>query len=195
MTDLGSILRDITGALDGLGASAAVVGGIAVSARTEPRFTRDVDLAVAATGDEQAEALVAALAVQGWRPAAISEHDAAGRLATVRLVGKGSSDDGRVVDLLFASSGIETEIVRAADLLEVLPGVRAAVARTGHLIALKLLARAHDRPQDDVDLDALMRTATADDLELARGAVELIVSRGYGRGRNLADDLERIIAT
>ncbi len=33
----------------------ALVGGLAVSARSEPRFTRDIDLAVAVDGDQQAE--------------------------------------------------------------------------------------------------------------------------------------------
>lgn len=43
------------------------------------------------------------------------------------------------MDLLFASSGIEHEIVAAADPLEVLPDLTVPVARTGHLIALKPL--------------------------------------------------------
>jgi hypothetical protein len=36
----------------------ALVGGLAVSARAEPRTTRDVDLAVSVLGDEQAEQLI-----------------------------------------------------------------------------------------------------------------------------------------
>lgn len=45
-----------------------------------------------------------------------------------------------IVDLLFASSGIENEVVASADLLEVLPGLTVPVATTAHLIALKVLA-------------------------------------------------------
>jgi hypothetical protein len=41
------------------------------------------------------------------------------------------------IDLLFANSGIEDEIVRRADRLEVLPDVFMPVASIGHLIALK----------------------------------------------------------
>jgi len=48
-----------------------------------------------------------------------------------------------IVDLLFASSGIEAGIIAAATTLEVLPGVHAATAAIGHLIALKVLARSH----------------------------------------------------
>ena len=41
--------------------SFALIGGLAVSARTEPRFTRDADFAVALAGDAEAEALMNAL--------------------------------------------------------------------------------------------------------------------------------------
>ena len=42
-----------------------IVGGLAVSARCDPRFTRDVDIAVVVDTDEHAEALVRALATHG----------------------------------------------------------------------------------------------------------------------------------
>jgi hypothetical protein len=72
------------------------------------------------------------------------------------------------VDLLFASSGIETEIVREAEWLEVLPGLTMPVARTGHLVALKLLSvNEIDRPQDVIDLRALMRGMTDDEVARA----------------------------
>ncbi len=68
---------------------------------------------------------------------------------------------GRVVDVLFASSGIEPEIVRSAEAIEILPGLVVPVARTGHLIALKLLARDDEsRPQDLADLRSLHEVAT-----------------------------------
>jgi hypothetical protein len=99
------------------------------------------------------------------------------------------------VDLLFASSGIEPEIAGAAEVLEVFSGLNAPVARTGHLIALKLLARDEvARPQDTVDLRALIPQATADDLSLARTGVRLIASRGFHRGRDLSSDLEAALA-
>jgi hypothetical protein len=90
-----------------LGRHFALVGGFAVSARTEPRLTRDADLAVRVTDDRDAEALVRALQGRGWRVVAAVEQDAAGRLATVRLAVAGEDVHGAVVDLLFASSGIE----------------------------------------------------------------------------------------
>ncbi len=41
--------------LSTLGVDWAVLGGLAVAARTEPRFTRDIDIAVAVRGDDEAE--------------------------------------------------------------------------------------------------------------------------------------------
>lgn len=40
------------------GAHFALIGGQAVAARTEPRFTEDVDLAVSVADDEQAQQIV-----------------------------------------------------------------------------------------------------------------------------------------
>jgi hypothetical protein len=91
-----------------------------------------------------------------------------------------------VVDLLFASSGIEAEIVAAAEPLEILPGLVVPVARAGHLVALKLLARDDEsRPQDAADLVALRAALTVRDRADADAAVQLVVERGYHRGRDL----------
>lgn len=46
----------------------ALVGGLAVSVRTEPRFTRDLDLAVAVSDDHAAEALIHQLHAAGFSP-------------------------------------------------------------------------------------------------------------------------------
>ncbi|CAN5281983.1 nucleotidyl transferase AbiEii/AbiGii toxin family protein [soil metagenome] len=162
----------------------ALVGGLAVSVRAEPRLTRDVDFAVAASDDAMAEGIIRALVGRGYRPDLAQEH-ATGRLATVRL---STPDTGQVVvDLLFASSGIETEVVENAELLEVLAGFTVSVATTGHLIALKLLARDdRSRPADADDLRALRMVAGERDWAQARAALALIRERGYERGRDLA---------
>lgn len=62
MNELERLLQRITRELDDHSAASALVGGLAVSVRTEPRFTRDIDLAVSVSGDDQSEALVAARA-------------------------------------------------------------------------------------------------------------------------------------
>ncbi len=179
--------------LHGSGRAWALIGGFAVSARAEPRFTRDVDVAVSVADDSDAEALVRSLLAEGYRLLASIEQVAAARLATVRLGSPVTTDDGVVVDLLFASSGIEPEIARAASETEIAPGLTLPVALTGHLIALKLLARDDQtRPQDLMDLRALRAVATAADLALAREAVGLIVQRGFDRGRRLSAALDAL---
>lgn len=192
MTRLESVLRLLARDLSVLERRWALVGGLAVSARTEPRFTRDVDLAVG--GDREAEATVRALQSRGYRVQALIEHEPTERLATTRLIPPGEEETGIVGDMLFASSGIEAEIAAAADALEVFPGLRVPVARIGHLIALKLLARDdRSRPQDRADLVALLRGASAPDLDEARAAASLIRQRGFHRGRDLAAALQGIL--
>ena len=162
-----------------------IVGGLAVSARCDPRFTRDVDIAVVVDTDEHAEALVRALTSYGLRTAGLIEQEAVGRLAMARL----STDDGLSVDLLIASSGIEAEVVASAETLEVVRGMLLPVARTGHLIALKLLSVAPGRETDAADLRSLAAVATADEWNLASEAVAQIHKRGFARGRQLDAEL------
>lgn len=174
----------------------ALVGGLAVAVRTEPRFTRDADVAVSVTDDSEAEALVRKLQVLGYRVAAIVEQEATRRLATARLIPPGERESGVVVDLLFASSGIEPEIVAGAQAVEVMAGLSVPVARAGHLIALKLLARDDERrPQDHVDLVALRAQADGATWDLARSALALVTERRFNRGRDLLAALDQLRAT
>jgi hypothetical protein len=108
---LRSSLLCIATDLDGLGARWAVVGGLAVSARAEPRLTRDVDCAVSVPDDRTAERLVADLRARGYEVTALVET-AVARIATARLR---PPEGAAIADLLFASSGIENEIVARAE--------------------------------------------------------------------------------
>lgn len=193
MTSLEAALRQIGADLTRAHVSFALVGGLAVSVRTEPRFTRDADLAVALASDAEAEALIHELRARDYRIEAIVEQEAVGRLATVRLT-LSSEPRAPVIDLLFASSGIEPEVVAEAEPIELLPNLTMGVARTGHLIALKVLS--HDdvsRPQDLVDLRALLRVATPAELGRARDSLALIAVRGYHRGRDLRSEINRLL--
>lgn len=193
MTSLESARRQIAAELREADVSFAVVGGLAVSVRTEPRFTRDADLAVALADDAEAEALIRQLVSGGYRIAATVEQAAVGRLATVRLSATGE-DHTPVIDLLFASSGIESEVVAEAEPIELLPDLTLGVARTGHLVALKVLSRDDvERPQDLVDLRALLRTASPIELVRARESVALITERGFHRGRNLVAEIRELL--
>lgn len=189
MTSLEAAVRQIHSDLTEAQVSFALVGGLAVSARTEPRFTRDADFAVAVASDAEAEALIHSLRTRHYGIESIVEQDAVGRLATARLT-RPSKPQAPVVDLLFASSGIEPEVVGEAEPIELLPRLTIGVARTGHLIALKVLSRDDvNRPQDLVDLRALLRVASSAELARTRQSLALIAARGYHRGRDLMSEL------
>jgi len=193
MNRLQTALADIGKLLDQKGAGWALVGGIAVSVRAEPRFTRDVDLAVAVESDREAERLVGDLREAGYEILETVEQETTGRFATARLLPPGGDPGGVIVDLLFASSGIEPEVVATAEPLEVLPGLTVPVAGLPELIALKLLARDDGaRPQDAGDLLALAPLATARDFESVRQLLHLIEDRKYHRGRDLSGELDRL---
>jgi hypothetical protein len=187
VTSVESALRMAAADLNAIGVRWALVGGLAVSARAIPRFTKDLDFAVAVGNDAEAEDVVRRLRVRDYQPVEVLEQDYVKRLSGVRLERKGSDV---VVDLLFASSGIENEVVASADLLEVLPGLTVPVATTAHLIALKVLA---GRSQDLTDLGYLIPAATPADLDDARDAVKLIQSRGFNREQDVVADLEQLI--
>lgn len=195
MSRLEAALRGIAAELERRGRRWAIVGGLAVSARAEPRFTRDIDLALAVVDDADAEALVRDLVGTGYRVLATLEQEAAGRLATVRLQAPSEESEGVVVDLLFASSGVEAEIVEEAERLEVLPALSVPVARSGDLLALKVLSEGPKRPQDVVDIAALLRQASGADVQRARDIAALMVKRGYHRDRDLLARLEEHLRT
>lgn len=153
-------------------------------------------MVVAVAGDSQAEKLVRDLRARGYTLVEHLEQDATGRLATVRFIAPDEEEGGVLVDLLFASSGVEPEIVAQAEELEIAAGIALPIATTGHLIALKLLARDDRfRPQDFDDLTALLREASPEDVSRARDALQLIIERGYNRGRgDLLEQLGQLVA-
>ena len=187
MTLLSSVV-DAVRLLERHGVDYAMIGGLAVSARSLPRFTRDADLAVAVADDAAAEAVAHEFLGSGYRLVAALEHDAAERLSGLRLL----DPAGVSIDLLFASSGIEAEVVANADDLEIVPGTSLRVASIGDLIALKLLAVDDARPTDRVDLDSLASVAQHDDWAVATRSVALIEERGFARGRDLSVGLAAI---
>lgn len=162
-----------------------LVGGLAVSVRTEPRFTRDIDFTAAVANDVEAELLIHEAQQLGYLVETALERRTSGRLATVRLRRAGEP----LIDLLFAACGIEAEIATAATVLEVL-GLRVRVASVGHLIAMKLISRDRKkRPRDEDDLVALARVADREEWDRAEAAIALIGARGFARGRDLATAL------
>lgn len=193
MTGLPEEIARVVRDLEARGVAFALVGGLGVSVYVEPRFTKDIDLVVAVAGDDEAEALVSELRAAGYFVDSVIEQKATGRLATVRLIA--SAGDGLThVDLLFASSGIEPEIVAASRTESIGDNARIPVARPGHLVALKLLATDANRPQDPLDLKALGDVLTEEEWVVADAAVRLITARGYHRQRDLLAALAKLRA-
>jgi hypothetical protein len=186
LTTLGRTMADVVALLP-KHHQFALVGGLAVSARTSVRFTKDIDFAVAVDSDTAAEQVVFAMQRSGYLIETIIQHRNSGRLATARLC---RSPTDPMVDLLFAASGIEPEVTADATTISVLKHP-VPVAAVGHLIAMKLVSTDDDRrPHDRSDLVQLSKAA--DDTEWARAeiAVRLIAERGFARGRDLAAALQ-----
>lgn len=194
MNPLWPALRRIVADLTAERVRCALVGGIATGARTEPRFTRDVDLAVAVADDSEAERLARALLARGYRVLMHLEQEATGRLATIRLLPPPEVGSDAIVDLLFASCGIESEVVAAAEPLALTADLTVPVAGRAHLIAMKTLSRSARRQQDSVDLARLIEGADAAELGRARAAMRLIVDRGSARGRDLVAEFDAFLA-
>ncbi len=195
MNLLEQALRRVREDLQDLGVRWALVGGLAVSALTEPRFTRDVDLAVAADGDEESEALVRQLTVRGYEVLGAVEQLATGRLATVRLIPPGLEAGTVVVDLLFASSGIENEAVSSAEEIELMNGLFVPVCSLAHLLVMKVLSQDDEnRPQDAVDVRSILRESDAEVIQSALRAAALVEERGFNRGRALREQIRALAA-
>ncbi|MBX3292547.1 MAG: nucleotidyl transferase AbiEii/AbiGii toxin family protein [Acidobacteria bacterium] len=186
-------VRTVARHLHGLDVDFAVVGGIAVSLRTTERFTKDVDFAISVDSDADAEVIVDSLRKADFRIAMFLEREDDGKLMTVRL---NSGGDVEVfVDLLFATSGIEKEIVDSSTPFEVFPGLVTKLATISSLIAMKVLsANWESRPQDILDLQYLIKDATDDEIAQARSLTNLITARGYNRNKDLQAELDKYLA-
>lgn len=167
----------------------ALVGGLAVSVRAEIRFTRDVDFAVHVRDDVEAEAVVHQLRGRGYRALASVEHEKQKRLSTARLLSPG----GVKIDLLFASSGIESEVVSRAQALP-FPGIGSIpVARAEELLAMKVLSMTEARLQDRLDAQRLVAYNPELDLADVRRSLGLIKQRGFDRDQDLEAKLDGLL--
>lgn len=180
---LADALQDLVRDLREQGAAFAVVGGLAASARGEVRFTRDVDVAVAVGSDEAAEALLFGLSRRGYVVVATVEQEATSRLATARLRHR----DGIVCDLAFATSGIEGEVVRSAETLEIFPDVLVPTASPAALLAMKTLSVNPQRPRDLEDIRAILAANPALREAEVTLLLEAVQTRGYARGQDLLE--------
>ena len=193
MNPVFDVLEELAADLVQVSVDFALVGGLAVSVRAVPRFTHDVDVVVRVSGDRHAEKVIHSLIGRGYQCETVIEQKRAGRLATCRLKSR-SSADGILTDVIFATCGIEQEIVSAATDAALESGVVVPVAQVADLLAMKLLSTAEHRHKDEQDIIELLRVAEADDVEQTRSRLRLITDRGFHRGRSLLEDLDERIA-
>jgi hypothetical protein len=163
----------------------ALVGGFAVSAYAGGRATADIDVAVAIDSDSEVDGVVFALTSRGYHVATLLEDERDGVISTVRLTFPTPDRRELLFDLLVHTSGIEAEVVAAAQQRVVFPGLRLPVARLHHLLAMKVLSERDTRLQDRLDIQSLLAVASDADIEATRGALELMEIRGRNDGKDL----------
>ena len=133
MTGILSQLRRATSDLLELDAHWALIGALAASVHTEPRTTRDIDVAVAMPSSEEFEELLAALEERGYRKRQLLMHgDPILRLG-IRLHIPTTEGSSIPLDLLTSSCGIEREIVETAESVDVFPDMTVPVASRAHV--------------------------------------------------------------
>lgn len=161
------LLRSLAGALDGLEVPWMLVGGLAVGAWTEPRGTKDCDIALEVPLDSArlAEALEG-IGLAAFR----GDLERARTGGSVRLRLEHPDAPPLVVDLLCAGTEFEAEALSRRMTVDVL-GVRTPVVSPDDLVVYKLIA---GRPQDLADVDKLFRfgRAPADEARVRRWARE-----------------------
>jgi len=181
---LGAVISKVTLWLNENNIKYALVGGLAVSFRTIERATKDIDFAIATKNDKDAERVVRAFQSLGFKPAQLFENKSQNVISTVRLLSDEFS--GVYVDLLFSTSGIEKEIVALAEYIEILPGIKAYVASSSSLIAMKVLSSTNKhRRQDLIDLENLIKDVKQEEIDQAKYLIKIIEERGFNQSKKL----------
>lgn len=161
------LLRELRNVLDRESVPWMLIGGLAVGAWTEPRGTKDCDLAIALPDDPTVlDAKLRAMGLSSTRGNLPRGREG----GTVRLRLDRSDRAPLVVDLLCAGTDFEREALARRRELSVL-GVPLWVVSPDDLTIYKLIA---GRPQDLADVDRLIRFGRApeDERYLRRWARE-----------------------
>jgi hypothetical protein len=187
---LATVLGELVTLLETQGVGYAVVGGLAASALGEARFTRDIDVALMVNNDEEAENCIYGFVQRGYVVVATVEQEATHRLATARL----KHPNGVLCDLIFATCGIESEIVTNAQPVELFPGKWVTTATAESMIAMKVLSATPNRPRDLGDLQAMLRVNPTIDENRVAALFATMTKRGYSRGQDLNEKWHRLRA-
>lgn len=191
--DLGKAITSVVDWLNRNQIKYALVGGLAVSFRALERATKDIDIAIATKDDTEAENLVLSLQSLGFHPATLLENKRQKKISTVRLLS--AEFPGVYLDLLFTTSGIESEVVQTAEPVEVLPGLTVQLASRSSLLAMKVLSStSKHRRQDLIDIDNLFAEATTEEINQAKSLVSLIQERGFNHQLDLLALFDRLFS-
>ena len=149
-------LADAVAMLDARGIGAALIGGLAVSLRGQPRMTVDVDLVILADV-EQALWLVRDLGDTPFEPLFPGVEDVVARSFILPVRHRTT---GVRVDLALGLSGFERQAIARATTV-VVGSAKVPVVTVEDLLVMKALA---GRPQDEQDIRGLV--------ELQRDAID-----------------------
>jgi hypothetical protein len=131
----------------------ALVGGLAVSLRGQPRVTADVDMVIAIDLDRALQ-IVDELNNSKFAPLFSGVADVIQRSFILPIRHR---DTGVKVDLAIGLSGFEQQAIQRANIVEV-GGCPTKVATAEDLVIMKVLA---GRPQDEQDLAGLVVTQSS----------------------------------
>lgn len=191
--NLNAALADLTRWLQREQIPFAVIGGVAVGVRGEPRFTADVDVIIGLELDDALQ-LIHRLPGSHFEPlfAGVAEVVRTSFILPLRHV-----ETGVKVDAAIGLSGFERQLLARATEME-LAGVVAPVATVEDIVLMKLIA---GRPRDTEDCEKLTQrhgiqldwaylSATAQQLEEAL-AMDLTIPLHELRERHAPDSLNR----
>lgn len=95
---------------------------------------------------------------------------------------------------MFATCGIENEIVESAEIEEVLPDCHIKVADAPSLIAMKILsANKARRPLDSMDIIYLLEKVDSKGLKKTKELLQLIQERGFNREKDLIKEMNSFV--
>jgi hypothetical protein len=99
------------------------------------------------------------------------------------------------VGLLFASSGLEAEIVDRAAPIELGVVGEVPVARSEELLSMTVLSMSETRLQDRIDAQQLLAHNPGIDLASVRKNLAVIRERGFNRNQDLDAKLASLVPT
>ncbi|HEY3779975.1 MAG TPA: nucleotidyl transferase AbiEii/AbiGii toxin family protein [Fimbriimonadaceae bacterium] len=141
-------VRQLVEVLSELDIRFALVGGVAVSLTSTPRFTADVD-ALILDADERIEWLITKFEKAGYRTRAVDQVGFTRRTRVLTL----SDGDDVGIDLMLGLLPFDEDLVERCLSRRLADGTAVPVASPEHLVVMKAIAW---RPQDLLDIRAII---------------------------------------